>query len=1286
MVTRFFVPIRLAAGIILTLTLASSSLASSQLYEDVEILSSDDNGISFVLNVETAEKYLTPYVNDTTCTFAKTVLIGVPPDARPSITDARGFEPTTLDYRPENIVLVSSNTLAEIVQLKQVRGRFMISVNVYPYYQGRFYGKVEVSIDFGRTPSLAGEYRTDRLFDNIYKNAVLNYNQFRLWPVASKISTARTAQSPFSKADVWYKISTVGGGLIKVSGQTLIASGISISNLESDSIHLFYGGGELLPRFNDDPLPNLDEAAIMVDDGGDGKFDISDYFLFFAEAADGWRYAEDTSPVYNENPYTGQNCYWLALSGDFEESGKRMTAVDGTVGGGADTIITSGYFNIHVGQNNVLSQDSEDRIRDYYHWYWTDNAQFTFYESIANALPGEPVNVIIRALSNPNNYLFVNNVIATRDSTSRPFYYFTTDRLESGLNKFFVLLDSSTYVKSYFDYCEISYVGDLTPNNNILDFTVGGFDGTAEVFINNDFSSEPTVFDLSDINNPVIIDNPSISSSEISFLYNLSPGGPGRFYVCPLLAASEPLAIDGVVIEDIRENIAQTDLFVIAPEEFIPYLEDYEEYREGKSNINIRLVPFEQILYQFSYGLYDPLAIREFLKYAYENYPAPAPSVALLIGDGSYDFENHLGTTVTNLIPPCVHALDSSSSDDNYVFFGEFGLLDSDTSYSGDRGYDMMIARWPVNSLSELETIVEKIKSYESSTTYGPWRSTITLVADDEFGHYETEWFHTTQTEELQTPPRLPASFRRNKIYLWDYPFNSLRKKPEVNEAIVRSINDGTLMVNFVGHGNPDSWAHESVFSRNSDIPKLHNMDKLTLVLTASCSIGFFDDPQRQGMAEELLRYADGGAIGVISATRLVYSSDNAAFNQQIFEILFGSNDISITEAFFTAKLLRQYSGGSPQPIRNDRNYTYFGDPFVRLGVPHYEIKFTETPDSLLALNQHFVSGEIINPSDNSHVDIGGTIELFVYDSEIQKKHKVVNSSGDSVKTVEYSLDGPVIFRGEEEVIDGYFDFTFISPLDISYGGKTAKISAYAASDIADALGLTDSIPIGLKVIAATDSVGPEITYAFGDRNSFISGDIITSGETMTLSITDSSGINLTGSLGHGITLTIDNRVENMVNLTDLFQYEPGSYSSGSLDYEIGELDAGKHTFKVKAWDNANNSTVAEFEASIIDDGRFMVTDVLNYPNPMSSATVFSLSLSSPASQVELEIFTLSGKKIKNVMLNNIPSGYNEIYSWDGCDADMDRVATGVYVYKVTAISEWYDNIVESYGKVVVIN
>jgi hypothetical protein len=130
----------------------------------------------------------------------------------------------------------------------------------------------------------------------------------------------------------------------------------------------------------------------------------------------------------------------------------------------------------------------------------------------------------------------------------------------------------------------------------------------------------------------------------------------------------------------------------------------------------------------------------------------------------------------------------------------------------------------------------------------------------------------------------------------------------------------------------------------------------------------------------------------------------------------------------------------------------------------------------------------------------------------------------------------------------------------------------------------------------------------------------------------------------------------------------------------------GNHQFKVKAWDNANNSAVVEFNASVVGEGDFMLTDLLNYPNPMSEETTFSFNITGPARTVSLEIFTLAGKKILSYTQNAIAADYHRFYSWKGFDADGDRVATGVYIYKVTAASSVSEEVAESYGKVVVIN
>ncbi len=954
----------------------------------------------------------------------------------------------------------------------------------------------------------------------------------------------KTAVNPFSAASTWYKIGLAGQGLIKITGQNLTAAGAP-SNISSDSLHLFYGGGMMLPVPNNVPRPTLKEIPLMVFDGGDGILNANDYIIFYGEAADRWIYPIDSNPRYLENPYTNMNYYWLAVSGNFGQPGMRISSIDGSIIGSADTTITSSLYYVRAGQNRLLMHDNSTGISDYYTWYWTDQPSFDFFLGLPHALPSSSVQVHIRAKASGLS-LYVNNFVAQQSSAGNSEYYFTTDKANSGLNKLSLIMTPNFDSPPHLDFCEIAYPGSLTPLGDELDFTAkDAVSARAELVIDNQFSAAPMILDLSDPDNPVQIGGASVTTNNIRFQYSLSAGRNTRFYVCPTTKTTAASSITKTVRPALLDNASQVDLFVIAPKEFVSSLAEYSAYRSQKSGITVTVVSFEDILNQFSFGQYDPTAIRDFLKEAYEVLPAPCPSAVLLVGDGSYDFENNLNTATLNYIPPYIHSYDSTASDDNYVYFGNFGLLDSDTSHFSDRGYDMMISRWPVRSVGELNTVIEKIEKYEASTNFGPWRATVTFVADDEFGNFNTESFHTRQTEDLQKY-HLPAAFRRNKIYLWDYPFDSNRQKPAVNQAIIRSINEGTLMVNYVGHGNPDTWAHEHVFNRNTDLPQLHNADRLALIFTASCSIGFFDDPTRDGMAEDLLRLRDGGAVGTVAATRLVFAGENADFNQQVFDILFGNDSLSICQAIFTAKLLRQYSSGSPRPIRNDRSYEFFGDPFMKLGVPRNTMRFDTRPDSILALTKNDVAGAIVTKNGGNPVGMEGSLDVFVYDSDIQKSHRVVNSSGQTVDIVNYALNGPVIYRGTTPVAGGDFRFSFVSPLDIGYGGSGAKISGYAQSSQSDAFGLIDSLPVSPIIASTSDSNGPTVKYTFGERKNFISGDKISPNENLTLYLSDPSGINLTGGSGHEISLIIDDQVENIINLTALFEYSPGSYTVGA--------------------------------------------------------------------------------------------------------------------------------------------
>ena len=120
----------------------------------------------------------------------------------------------------------------------------------------------------------------------------------------------------------------------------------------------------------------------------------------------------------------------------------------------------------------------------------------------------------------------------------------------------------------------------------------------------------------------------------------------------------------------------------------------------------------------------DPTAIRDFLKYTYENWTdgnGIPPAYVLLVGDGSYDYKQKINSEGHIFIPPFEidnnNELYTRCTDDWYVY------LDGN-----DRVLDMSIGRLPVSSKAEAQTVVQKLIQYESEPEFGFWKNTITSI------------------------------------------------------------------------------------------------------------------------------------------------------------------------------------------------------------------------------------------------------------------------------------------------------------------------------------------------------------------------------------------------------------------------------------------------------------------------------------------------------------------------------------------------------------------------------
>jgi hypothetical protein len=607
-------------------------------------------------------------------------------------------------------------------------------------------------------------------------------------------------------------------------------------------------------------------------------------------------------------------------------------------------------------------------------------------------------------------------------------------------------------------------------------------------------------------------------------------------------------------------------------------------------------------------------------------------------------------------------------SDEHYIYFGERYYLDSDSSGA----LDMIIGRIPANSVSDAEDMIGKTIDYDAFPDLGRWRNRVVVAADDNNTprtSYET--FHTYQAEAL-TNQHTPNRFEVEKIYLVEYPIQNL-EKPMAREALIGAFNQGSLIVDWIGHGSPGLWADEHIFRRSEDIPRLVNGKRLPLIFTASCSIGFFDDPAVESFGEELIRARSRGGVGVISATRAVFAAPNTQYNNEVFDQLLYEDSVGIGEAMYVAKYLRQLGHLEP----NDRYYVLFGDPAQLLQFPKFDVRFVDAPDSLIALSEIGVSGEVVDNNGNMMSDFNGTVWVTVKDGTIQRsvilRDRYNNPLNPPNNTISFLSPGSTIFTGPVDVLDGVFSTSFFVPKDVSYGSQVAKIYAYAENGEYDAVGIVDSILVSGSVPSVVDTIGPSISL-FADGRPFlpVGATLVGSGFTLTAEIEDEHGINITGQLGHGIVVRVDDGDVYEADVTGSFRFNRGEYQVGTVEITMPGLPAGEHEVSLKAWDNFNNSSLITRTIEVVATEKLQIFDVMNYPNPIKEGqlfTDFQYCLSDDVDRVTIKIFTESGRKIKTIDMTSPELTQMDCHRvrWNLRDADGDPLANGVYIYQIAA-------------------
>ena len=1111
----------------------------------------------------------------------------------------------------------------------------------------------------GGRPTGVAEPHSERL-----KSIILNYEQAKNW----SIPPGRSASSSLPEG-LLFKIPIDEEGIYRIDYSDLKDLNIDPADYPLDLVSIYNNGGrELLTFISAPTIDSLIENPLYVhDEDSDNTFDPEDYLLFYGRGTWGFEHISPGYFAHYNNPYTYDNIYWLEL----KQTGvpaKRMLQFGAQ--GSADETVQTTKARVYREDEKVIYADSDftGSGLDWYGDLFTGSMTRSYTHSFED-IESEYYKIKLRMMkigSPLKIKVFWNNTLIDSITSTNTYTFTGEDLTKEGLNSL-KLQNADTYGAygaAYIDWYEVEYSRYLVVEDQ--------YEGAGIVF-ESPLGSGIAYYDsLSGLSDSAFIfritqfDDVQYARGK-RFKDDLSSTSAERYFACDEAAFK---AIEDIYMYappqsdfiDLRTNSNKADYLFITHSDFYSGLDDMVNLWTNQTNLLVKRVSAAQIFDQFSAGLYDPVAIRNFLRYAVDNWEIP-PYFTALVGDGDYDFLNRTSGADKNWIPP--YESGATAYDDFYAYLH---YIDNP---------EIALGRYTVTSAGELAAVSDKILKYISDPEFGPWRIRFTIVADDEYGEGGStsswEQNHVEDSEAL-ADYYLPRFLNTDKIYLTEYPVvpgAGGRQKPQAGEDLVESINQGAVMVNFFGHGHEWVWAHETVFSAERDLPLINNGYKLAYFIALTCDWAYFDNPQKQSMPEMLLTMPGEGAIACIGASRPTGPSPNWGLAQNLYVEIFEDplNPKPVGESLMNAKIL--YGGD------NSRKYHIIGDPMIAPCTPHNSGQLTAlSPDSLFALNLMSLSGELYF-GGGPWTNFDGGVYLDVKDAAVPITYQFANSS----IITQYELPGNTIFRGPFNAAGGSFNAQFVVPMDITYGGELGRLSVYFTDGAYDGCAYRDSVYIGAGGVELQDSDAPEAEVYFGDR-AYRPGDPVSTSPILIVDLADSSGINLTGSAGHEIMLIADDDQE--FDITEYFEYQTDSYSIGSLEHQLEYLAPGLHQMKFRAWDSFNHPYQIEFtiETADIEPGGDYLTDILNYPNPFADITAFTFKILEPA-EIEIKIYTVAGRLIKSLGPKYCtPVFVYDQFTWNGRDQQDDKVANGVYLYKVKA--EFSGETVSKVGRIIV--
>lgn len=1099
-----------------------------------------------------------------------------------------------------------------------------------------------------------------------------------------------TFVSALASGDI-YKISVDKTGIYKIDKAFLEAKlGLDVSKINPKKLKLFGSRGGRMPESNKAArTDDLQELAVFVSGESDSKFDDNDYLLFYAEGADLWRYDQKSdSYLFDKNIYEEKNFYFIKIDNQDGERIRKISQVDQPAGIELtnydmlqrledDKINLLGSFSGAEGTGkewygDIFTSGTRERI-------YTPRFDFTGFNS---TLPLE-VEMSFAGRSNVNSTLNLSiggktiskSVPSTSVTNSEALY-----ARKATIKEIFTITELAPQVKigypavssdsdGWLDYLQIISGRNLTVNSTQMSFrSRKSKDYQTAAFLINGFNNQI----VWDVTNPFEPKEMPVSGSRLAFK---TDGVVKEFVVHNTLnGAFDPVAVSKISNQNLHAMKDEEMIIVVHPK-FLSEAQRLAEHRKKVTGLKVLVATSEQVYNEFSGGKVDPVAIRDMARILLSR--NPAFRYLLLFGDGSYDYKGLVKEIPAENFVPVYETDESLDPIDGFPSDDFYGLLGSEEGVDLVGSLDIYVGRLPAKTQEEATVLVNKIIHYEiSPSSLGDWRMRAGYVADDEDGNTHLRDMDDIAVEDEQRH----VLINQQKVYADAYKQVSTpgeSRYPDANKNINDNIFKGQLSLTYLGHGGPLGWAQERILTV-PEIQSWNNIDKMAIMVTATCSFAAYDDPSVLTPAEYAILNPKGAAIALLSTTRAVYTNSNKLLTDGVHELMFlKGNNKAPSLGYILAEGKNKYQGDFFRI--NSRKFTLLGDPSLKVALPNYNVITTKVNgkdataviDTLSALEKVTLEGIIADEKGNLVVGFNGTIFPTVYDKKTSLQ-TLSNDSGSPKFT--FSTFRSVIFKGAATVKDGKWAITFWVPKNINYSFGKARISYYATNGITDGGGVFTNIVIGgTNNAIVNDDKGPVMDVFMNDE-SFVSGGVTNESPVLVLNLKDDFGINVTGNaIGQDITAVVDGNNQNIFILNEFYEAAKDDFTKGKVKFPLSKLDKGSHFIVAKAWDIAGNSTEKRIDFTVTESGQAKLKNVFNYPNPFTTNTYFQFEhdLANTDIEIVVDIYTIAGKLIKSLTQTKYSTGFrvNDI-SWNGKDDFESSLARGIYLYKIKIFSK----------------